>query len=353
MATQRGNSWQGRVVNRSLGIDKRFSFPTRAKAEQWEVEAREALKAGRELPLPDTLGSDYSHKPTLLDLFDKYGADVFPDHGSYRCSSETKRAASYLPDKPANDLTNPDLIRMVAKCKNEKKAPATINAYFSRIRRLLRYAKALGEVDVELEFPKQKIGDNARYRFLTEEEEQALITLLRHWGLPAEAHLVGFMVDTGVRPGEIIESSAKGDPVKWSEISRCAGGTMNPVRDPKTGKDCPVIHLNRTKTGNRRVLPLTDRARDALLWSKDQGHDRPFEPISLIPFREKVEKAAEHLGLEDVVVYTFRHTCASRLVQRGADLRRVKDWMGHTDIKTTLKYAKLTPTDIFELEGLL
>ena len=63
--------------------------------------------------------------------------------------------------------------------------------------------------------------------------------------------------------------------------------------------------------------------------------------------------AADHLGMEDVVLYTMRHTCASRLVQRGADLRRVMQWMGHSNINTTLKYAKLTPTDIFSIGDLL
>ena len=68
---------------------------------------------------------------------------------------------------------------------------------------------------------------------------------------------------------------------------------------------------------------------------------------------DHMRAAADHLGMPDVVLYTTRHTCASRLVQRGADIRRVMQWMGHTNLNTTLKYAKLTPTDIFKLETLL
>ena len=57
--------------------------------------------------------------------------------------------------------------------------------------------------------------------------------------------------------------------------------------------------------------------------------------------------------MRDVVVYTFRHTCATRLVQRGADIRRVKDWMGHGNIETTMRYAKLVPEDIYGLADIL
>lgn len=49
---------------------------------------------------------------------------------------------------------------------------------------------------------------------------------------------------------------------------------------------------------------------------------------------------------EDTVIYTFRHTCASRLTIAGVDLNRIKVWMGHKTIITTLKYAHLAPNSI-------
>ena len=114
-----------------------------------------------------------------------------------------------------------------------------------------------------------------------------------------------------------------------------------------------LITLWKTKTNTPRTVPLTTRAVEALEWSREEGHVRPFDSITYPRFKDYVVSVSHELGLRDVVVYTFRHTCASRLVQRGADIMRVKKWMGHSNIETTLGYAKLAPEDIYSLTDLL
>jgi len=114
-----------------------------------------------------------------------------------------------------------------------------------------------------------------------------------------------------------------------------------------------LITLWKTKTGKPRTIPLTPRAVEALEWSREEGHVRPFDAVSYEAFKQYVVRRANDLQMRDVVVYTFRHTCAARLVQRGADIMRVKQWMGHSNIETTLGYAKLAPEDIYALSDLL
>ena len=55
-------------------------------------------------------------------------------------------------------------------------------------------------------------------------------------------------------------------------------------------------------------------------------------------FNEGVEDARQRVSF-----HTLRHTFASWLVQRGVDLYKVKELMGHEDIKMTMRYAHLAP----------
>jgi site-specific recombinase XerD len=52
------------------------------------------------------------------------------------------------------------------------------------------------------------------------------------------------------------------------------------------------------------------------------------------------------VGLKDgleFIIHPLRHTCASRLVNRGVDLYVVKKRLGHSSIQITERYAHLTP----------
>jgi site-specific recombinase XerD len=46
------------------------------------------------------------------------------------------------------------------------------------------------------------------------------------------------------------------------------------------------------------------------------------------------------------MIHTLRHTHASRLIQNGMSLYEVKEILGHTDIKTTMRYAHLERRDV-------
>ena len=62
------------------------------------------------------------------------------------------------------------------------------------------------------------------------------------------------------------------------------------------------------------------------------------------------------MGLENDHQFTFhctRHTCASRLVQRGIGIQVVQAWLGHKTIKMTLRYAHLNPNNFIEARNVL
>ena len=178
----------------------------------------------------------------------------------------------------------------------------------------------MGEIRSLPEFVRRK-ERAGRIRFL-EEEEDALFAAIRgrsedYWRLAV------FLVDTGARLGEAIG-------LRWNDIGRAE------------------VTFWITKSGKSRTIPLTKRAQAALRAARP-ARGGPFIHIRQQKFRAVWHAAREECGLggdADVVPHILRHTCASRLVRGGIDLRRVQMWLGHQTLQMTMRYAHLATRDL-------
>ncbi len=56
---------------------------------------------------------------------------------------------------------------------------------------------------------------------------------------------------------------------------------------------------------------------------------------------------------KDFVIHVLRHTCCTRLVSGGIDLRTVQKWMGHENIVTTMRYAQFVPENLLKAASVL
>lgn len=268
---------------------------------------------------PNIISNEQEH--TLLDLLNKY-ADLLWEEGSHKSNviSFIHELHSLLPVKAFSDFTADYLDHLIRALRKGGNSNATINRKMAALSKLLRKAAEMGDIRnvPAIRRQKEKAG---RIRFLEHDEEERLFSALR-----ARSELYYnfclFLVDSGARFSE-------GTGLRWNDINN--------------GRATFWI----TKSGRSRSVPLTARVRDAIARSK--GRKGPFCDIDKHQFRTAwlAAKAEAGLGQEkEIVPHILRHTCASRLVRGGIDIRRVQMWLGHQTLQMTMRYAHLAEQDL-------
>ncbi|MBR2276289.1 MAG: tyrosine-type recombinase/integrase, partial [Lachnospiraceae bacterium] len=48
-------------------------------------------------------------------------------------------------------------------------------------------------------------------------------------------------------------------------------------------------------------------------------------------------KATKEFGRPEITLHKLRHSCASMLINRGWDVKKLQYWLGHADPETTLR----------------
>lgn len=118
------------------------------------------------------------------------------------------------------------------------------------------------------------------------------------------------------------------------------------------------------KGAKERVVPLGEVARDklaeykraarpALLKGKQSEYlfvSRLGGPMTRQAFWKIVKKSASMAGIrKEISPHSLRHSFATHLLERGADLRSVQKMLGHTDITTTQIYTHVAKARMKEI----
>jgi len=260
---------------------------------------------------------------SVCELMDSYG-DILWENGRHKKSvrgflGEIHEIMVAQGHRAFDDAL---LDLLIKEFRRKNNSNATINRKLSALYKLLRKAERMGQIPRLPAYLRLK-EKNGRIRFLSREEEGVLFAAIGKSN-PDFERLCVFLVDSGARVGEALG-------LKWTDI--------------QDGNATFWI----TKSGRSRTVPLTRRALTAATEAPRGRNSGPFAMIDYQKFRYHWNRARKTVGLGDdaqVVPHILRHTCASRLVQGGIDIRRVQMWLGHQTLQMTMRYSHLATHDL-------
>lgn len=235
-----------------------------------------------------------------------------------------KKAVEQFGNYPLRSFSTKLLEQYQSEGLSEGKKPATINLRLALLSHMFSKAVEweLIEMDIleKIRRVKRLPENNKRLRFLSLEESQELINHCN----PLLKPIVITALNTGMRLREVLD-------LAWDRV------------DLKHG----FILLEMTKNGSRREIPINQTLRNALtplIRRLDSFLVFPTKKGSaLTSIHQAFQSACRRAGIKDFRFHDLRHTFASQLIMKGADLVTLKDLLGHKSLNMTLRYSHLSP----------
>lgn len=321
------------------GTRKTATCDTLAEAKDKRDELKVDLRTGRDVKGPRANVSTWTIKQALEKTLTLNKPEGWSD-AAYRDIAEmnVKDAMAFFgPDQKLEELTRDRINAWLISCEDKGNSNSTINRKLSSLSKVAKVAYDYDGLTKPVKFPRQRKEPVGRIRQISEHEEQALLSCLRFSGDREMADAVVVLIDTGMRRGELLNLRPADVDLK-NGVALIYG-----------------VEGKGTKNGGVRSVPLTSRVQ-AILEERTAG-SLCFS-LSESHMRHAWDRVRASMGLtedKDFTLHVCRHTCASRLIQRGVYLTVVQQWLGHSNISTTMRYAHLHPSNLMDavkvLEG--
>lgn len=348
----------GRNREKSLGrVGKLTLAQARTEAARYLADAYEHGE-----PLAVIEGRTAATSPTLRNFIDDTYLPWFKAHHRGYQKTEYTLTTCFEPimSRRLVDISGRDLEQIRTSWLNAGNKPSTANRKMGSVSGVLSRAVDWGYLESSpLDKVKVlKVDAKGRIRYLSKDETKALRSALdareermrterdsgNEWrtardqkALP-DLRVVAFTdhlkpmvllsLNTGLRRGELFS-------LKWHDVNLQA-------------KNLTVAGEG-TKTTETRHIPLNSEALSTLEgWRKQHPRKSGYVFPGLDGERMTDVKTAwiellKNAGVKDFRWHDMRHDFASRLVMAGVPLNTVRDLLGHSDIKMTLRYAHLAP----------
>ena len=213
-------------------------------------------------------------------------------------------------DQPLKSVRLAQLEKVVDNFRAKNRMPATINRHLAAISGAMKWAKDHDLLENPPAIPWQE-GEQNRDAFIDEKHDDEIVAWFLKKGVPDMALIYEVLLVTGMRMGELLTLRTDQVAEHW-------------------------IHLEDTKNGDPRDVPFPTHLVEplkALITHGFIAHDN---------ITKWCHKVAADLGIDDFTPHTIRHTCATRLNDRGVSTATIKEYLGHRSVTTTLKYTHNT-----------
>jgi integrase/recombinase XerD len=293
----------------------------------------------------------------LTDPVGRYGEHLLLERGLSRNSiaAYTADIRGYRQFATAREL-DPDarasVLAWLAELAGRDLAPSTVARKLASLRGWFRWRVAEDDIAVDptetLEGP--RLARRLPSVLSLEEVERVIEAGNRGGRFPQrDRAIVEFLYSTGVRISELIAIQL--EECAWRERVVRLVPLERRVRRRDGGRGVVAVG---PKGERARIVPIGARAveagiayvegeRSALRGARSQGSlflNARGRPLTRVGAWQIVRRLVRSAGIRrKVTPHTFRHTFATHLLDRGADLRAVQEMLGHADIATTQIYT--------------
>lgn len=208
------------------------------------------------------------------------------------------------------------------------KSNATINRCISAISTVINHCAEDDLCERPPKFKKRKEAESRVQWYTKQQVDQMCRAAVDVYERHDLADIIQFAAYTGLRRGELLKLKARDVDLSLNTVH--VGGLPDFV----------------TKSENYRSVPIHDRIFDPLVKRLEQAKPSVlvFDDWSSIDqLCRAFEKVRRFIGLPDgYCFHTLRHSFATWHTEAGTNARTLMELMGHKNIETTLRYAKVT-----------
>ena len=336
-----GTAYCARVRTKESGVvvfSRSKTFNSKVAATKWAKETVHKVEKNLNNQPFDLIDCTFEE---LITLYVERKQSSDKPLGRTACYALRQISSYPLAKILVSHLTSADIVDFCLARKKEKSKPSpqTIAVDISCIRKVLRIAKSMFNVNVDdrpvidaypaLHDLKLIARSNKRERRLEGNELQQLLSHLKsreqHHCCSIPFHdILLISLLTCCRVGELCK-------LRWQDLNADANTII--VRDRKNPNG---------SLGNNSVLPLLGGSLDILL--RQPRIDELIFPFNSRSITAGFRRARKKLGIDDLRYHDLRREGASRLIEHGLSLEETARITGHKDLNVLWQvYVSIQP----------